>query len=98
MSSDEAPIPAPEGRREGLHFPCRFPLKAVGNAGAGFREHVVGLVRGHAPGLRDEDVRETPSRSGRFVSITVIIDADSQAQLDAIYLALKADPLVSVLL
>jgi len=96
--SDERIGMTPEARPGGLHFPCRFPLKAVGHAEAGFRDHVVALVRGHAPDLREEDVRETPSRSGRFVSVTVIFDADSQAQVDAIYLALKADPLVSVLL
>jgi uncharacterized protein len=89
---------AGDGRRQGLRFPCRFPLKAVGSAEAGFRERVIEVVRLHAPGLREEEVRETPSSSGRFVSVTVIIDADSQAQLDAIYLALKAEPMVSVLL
>ncbi len=97
MNEDRMGMDA-DGRREGLQFPCRFPLKVVGSAAAGFRERVVTLVRDHAPGLRDEDVRETPSRSGRFISVTVIVDADSQAQLDVIYLTLKADPMVSVLL
>ena len=32
-----------------------------------------------------EPVRSTPSRAGRFVSVTAVIEARSQEQLDAIY-------------
>jgi putative lipoic acid-binding regulatory protein len=33
----------------------------------------------------DEEVQITPSRAGNFVSITAVIEAESQSQLDAIY-------------
>jgi uncharacterized protein len=81
-----------------LRFPCRFPIKAVGEGGDVLRERVVAIVREHVAVLVEEDIWVKPSRAGRFVSVTVIVDANSQAQLDAIYLALKAEPLVSVLL
>lgn len=67
-----------------LSFPCDFPIKAMGEA-EGFDLLVVELVRRHAPDLRENAVQVRPSRNGRYVSVTVTIQAESQAQLDAIY-------------
>lgn len=97
MSIGESQVPT-DPRRSALKFPCRFPIKAVGEGGDALRARVVEIVRAHAPELDDEDIWVRPSRSGRFVSVTVIVAADSQAQLDAIYLALRAEPMVSVVL
>ena len=70
-----------------LEFPCRFPIKAMGRGNGAFEAIVVQIVRTHAelwPG-EDEPVRTNPSRNGNYVSVTVIVEATSQAQLDAIY-------------
>lgn len=72
-----------------LSFPCDFPIKAMGEA-EGFDLLVVELVRRHAPNLRENAVETRPSRNGRYVSVTVTIQAESQAQLDAIYQELSA--------
>jgi putative lipoic acid-binding regulatory protein len=72
-----------------LSFPCDFPIKAMGEA-EGFDLLVVELVRRHAPNLRENAVETRPSRNGRYVSVTVTIRAESQAQLDAIYQELSA--------
>jgi putative lipoic acid-binding regulatory protein len=42
-------------------------------------------VCSHAELWPGEPVRSTPSRAGRFVSVTAVVEARSQAQLDAIY-------------
>ena len=70
-----------------LEFPCRFPIKAMGRGNGAFEAIVVQIVRAHAelwPG-EDEPVRTKPSRNGNFVGVTVVVEATSQAQLDAIY-------------
>lgn len=68
-----------------LEFPCEFPIKAMGHADTDFAEQVWGIVTRHAPDTPTEQLRTTPSRKGRFVSVTVTIQARSRAQLDAIY-------------
>lgn len=73
-----------------LEFPCRFPVKIVGNDEAGFRAHARALVEAHTGPLAEEDVELRHSRNGRFVSLTVHVHAHSREQLDAIYESLSA--------
>lgn len=73
-----------------LRFPCDFPIKAMGADKEDFDVMVVGLVRRHAPDLRENAVAVRPSRNGRYVSVTVTVRAESQEQIDAIYRDLSA--------
>jgi putative lipoic acid-binding regulatory protein len=52
----------------------------------------------HAPDLDLNTVEVRQSRTGKYLSLTVTIRAQSRAQLDAIYLALTAHPMVKVVL
>ena len=72
-----------------LEFPCRFPIKAMGLAAADFDMLVVGIVRRHAPDLKESAVQSRSSRGGKYLSVTVTIEATSKDQLDAIYQALS---------
>jgi putative lipoic acid-binding regulatory protein len=65
-----------------LEFPCRFPIKAMGRQRDGFEQLVTRIVCTHAELWPGEAVRST---AGRFVSVTAVIEARSQEQLDAIY-------------
>ncbi len=71
-----------------LKFPCAFPIKAMGRSEAGFDDLVVEIVRKHAPDLREGAVKTRTSRQGKWISVTVTIQATSKRQLDAIYQAL----------
>lgn len=73
-----------------LEFPCRFPIKAMGRAGTSFDLLVVEIVRRHAPNLDEGAVALRESSGGKWVSVTVVIEATSRDQLDAIYLELTA--------
>jgi uncharacterized protein len=73
-----------------LEFPCRFPIKAAGRAGVGFEALVVEIVRRHAPDLDETLVSVRESSGGRWVSVTLIVQATSKGQLDAIYRDLSA--------
>ena len=71
-----------------LEFPCRFPIKAMGRNSDDFEEIVTAIVMTHAELWPHEPIRSAPSGEGNFVSITTVIEARSQSQLDAIYQAL----------
>ena len=68
-----------------LQFPCEFPIKARGRADVELDIVVMDIVRRPAPDLGEGSVRTRPSSEGRFVSVTVTVQATSRAQLDAIY-------------
>lgn len=81
-----------------LEFPCKFPIKMMGRDDDAFRESALQIIERHAGIVEDDAVRITPSSAGNFVSITVTIDAKSQAQLDDIYNDLSANSDVLVAL
>jgi putative lipoic acid-binding regulatory protein len=68
-----------------FEFPCQFPVKAMGKADLELDILVVEIVRRHAPDTKDEAVTSRPSKDGNFMAVTVIIEASSKQQLDAIY-------------
>jgi hypothetical protein len=68
-----------------LEFPCEFPIKMMGRDDPEFREAALEVIERHAGPVLEEAVRESFSRRGRFLSITVTITATSQQQLDDIY-------------
>jgi putative lipoic acid-binding regulatory protein len=84
--------------RSALEFPCTFPIKAMGPATGNFDALVVGIVRRHAPDITEAAVTVRPSAAGRYLAVTVTIQARSRAQLDAIYQDLVACDQVMVAL
>jgi putative lipoic acid-binding regulatory protein len=81
MDSDTSP----------LQFPCRFPIKAIGADTPEFKRLVIALVDAHIEPEQRESVHVNPSRGGRYLSVTVTIEARGREQLDNIYRALSAD-------
>jgi len=68
-----------------LQFPCLFPIKAMGKATEAFATLVVSIVRRHAPDPGEAAVAVRPSAGGKYLAVTVTIQAQNREQLDAIY-------------
>ena len=68
-----------------LKFPCQFPIKAMGKAGCELDITVVEIVRRHVPDLGEGAVYHRDSAQGNYTSVTVVVNATSRTQLDAIY-------------
>ncbi|MBT8040197.1 MAG: DUF493 domain-containing protein [Xanthomonadales bacterium] len=81
-------------RESAIEFPCRFPIKAMGRSADGFEATVVSLVRRHADlWVGDgKSVTTNDSRQGNYIAVTVVVEATSQDQLDAIYRDLTGCP------
>ncbi|EGV16626.1 YbeD family protein [Thiocapsa marina] len=73
-----------------LVFPCRFPIKAMGLADGDIEALVVEIVSRHAERPVAADVSARLSSGGKWVSVTLTVQAESRAQLDAIYCDLTA--------
>jgi len=75
-----------------LEFPCHFPIKAMGRNVPDLDGIIVEIVRRHVDDLHEGAVTTKESKGGKFISVTVNIEAQSKAQLDAIYTDINACP------
>ena len=73
-----------------LEFPCRWPVKAMVEAGEDSLREVLGVIARHAQLPDERDVTIRPSRHGRYESITVVIEAQSRRHLEIIYTEIRA--------
>jgi putative lipoic acid-binding regulatory protein len=62
----------------------------MGRSGTGLRDLVIQIIRRHASHLSSRAVTSRTSRHGNYVSVTAVVPATSQRQLDDIYRELTA--------
>lgn len=87
-----------DGKEEIFQFPCDFPIKVMGKAHPDFAETIMKVVETLAPDFDRSRVETRPSSGGNYTGLTVTINAQSRAQLDAIYMALTGHPMVKIVL
>ncbi len=75
-----------------LEFPCQFPVKAMGKSSDNFDALIVEIIRPHVDDIKEGDVSSKPSKGGKYTAVTVVINATSKQQLDAIYHSLTEHP------
>jgi putative lipoic acid-binding regulatory protein len=81
-----------------LDFPTSFPIKIMGRREGGFAQSVMEIVLKHAPDFQPATMEMRPSRQGKYISLTVTIEARSREQLDALYRELCDHPGVVMVL
>ena len=81
-----------------LTFPCSFPMKVMGRREDGFAQLVSDIVMKHAPDFDPATIEMRSSKQGRYLSLTVTIEAKSREQLDALYSELSGHPSVIMVL
>jgi putative lipoic acid-binding regulatory protein len=77
-----------------LEFPCQFAIKAMGKTNIEFDLLVIDIVGRHVPDLNEQSVTTRSSKDANYLAVTVMIQATSKTQLDAIYQDLSDHPLV----
>lgn len=75
-----------------FEFPCQFSIKAMGKSRNDFDAIVLEIIRRHVSDIREGAVTCRPSKTGTYTSVTVVIEASSREQLDAIYQGLTDSP------
>lgn len=80
-----------------ITFPCDFPIKIVSKANPdliphnNLEEFVSFIVHKHVPAMEYIPINKNMSTQGNYQSVTVIIKAENQTQLDNIYKDLTAN-------
>ena len=77
-----------------IEFPCEFPIKVMGKSHDDFIVCVTEIFDRHVPDFKKTQVKVRESGKGNYAAITVTIEAQSQQQLDNIYIDLSAHELV----
>ncbi len=91
-------LPDEPGTESLLTFPCVFPMKVVGRREDGFAQAVCEIVVKHAPDFHPETLEMRASKNGRYLSLTVTLNARSREQLDGLYGELSKHPMVMMVL
>jgi putative lipoic acid-binding regulatory protein len=81
-----------------LAFPTEFPIKIMGRREGNFAQGVMEIVLKHSPEFDPKTLEMRPSRKGKYLGITVTIQAKSREQLDGLYRELCDHPSVVMVL
>lgn len=88
----------PEPRASLIEYPSDFPIKIMGVMQDGFAQAIVDVVIRFDPSFHAGKMEMRPSSKGTYLSLTAIVRATSREQLDNLYRALSAHPMVKVVL
>lgn len=77
---------------EELEFPCEYPIKVFGLAGADFESQAIKAIQSQCHDMRVQLTDRKESEAGKYRSATIIITALSREQVDSIYKKLKTCP------
>ena len=94
----ESTLPPVSAAQSLIEYPSRFPIKVMGEKVEGFVGAVTGIARQFDPDFDAGTVELRPSSAGRYLGITITINATSREQLDELYRTLSTHPMVKVVL
>jgi len=81
-----------------IEYPSDFPIKVMGKSHPELRQTLTALVQQFDAAFDASTVEMRASKGGNYLGLTFTVRATSRAQLDALYRALHAHPMVSVVL
>lgn len=81
-----------------IEFPCDFPIKVMGETHVDFASEIVAAIQKLIPEFDANRVEMRGSSGGKYISLTCTVMVTSKPQLEDIYRALTAHPMVKVVL
>ena len=81
-----------------IEYPSDFPIKVMGATHADFAATIVDVVLEFDPTFHIGRMEVRPSPQGNYTGLTVTVRATSRVQLDDLYRALHAHPMVKIVM
>jgi uncharacterized protein len=81
-----------------IDYPSDFPIKVMGKQDPALAQALTDVVTTYDPDFDPSTVEIRMSTAGNYVGLTFTVRATSREQLDSLYRALHAHPMVSVVL
>lgn len=83
---------------EVMQFPMDFPVKVMGLNEADFPDIVADIARTVFPNFDNSKTKTVLSSNRKYISVNIVVHAESKAQLDDLYRAITSHPKVKVAL
>ncbi len=81
-----------------IEYPSDFPIKVMGPTHEDFAATIIDVVLEFDPTFHIGRLEVRPSAKGNFTGLTVTVRAISRVQLDELYRALSAHPMVKIVM
>lgn len=81
-----------------IEFPCDFPIKVMGETHADFSKEMIKAIQSVIASFDASQIEMRGSSGGKYISLTCTVNATSKLQLDDVYRALTAHPMVKFVL
>jgi putative lipoic acid-binding regulatory protein len=81
-----------------IEYPSDFPIKVMGATHEDFAATIVDVVLEFDPTFHIGRMEVRPSAQGNYTGLTVTVRATSRVQLDDLYRALSAHPMVKIVM
>jgi uncharacterized protein len=91
-----SPCPPPEESL--IEYPCDFPIKVMGAQVDGFVAAMTEVARRFDPAFSPDTIEQRPSKTGKYLGLTLTVHVTDREQLDNLYRALTSHPMVKIVL
>jgi len=100
MSTPELPeaSPAPSRAESLIEYPSKFPIKVMGTNVEGLVHAITSITLQFDPDFDATTIELRESKGGKYLGVTVTVNATSREQLDELYRTLSTHPMVKVVL
>ena len=100
MSTPAPPeeVPAISRAESLIEYPCKFPIKVMGTKVDGLVHAITAITLQFDPDFDAATIELRESKGGKYLGVTVTVNATSREQLDELYRTLSTHPMVKVVL
>ena len=81
-----------------IEYPCLFPIKVMGLKVDGLVHAISVVAKALDPAFDASTIELRESKGGKYLGVTIHVNATSRSQLDEIYRTLSTHPMVKVVL
>jgi putative lipoic acid-binding regulatory protein len=81
-----------------IEYPCKFPIKVMGTKVDGLVHAITSITQQFDPAFDASSIELRESKGGKYLGVTVTVNATSREQLDELYRTLSTHPMVKVVL
>jgi putative lipoic acid-binding regulatory protein len=81
-----------------IQYPCQFPIKVMGLKVDGLVAAITHVAKQFDPAFDASTIELRESAGGKYLGVTITINATSREQLDEVYRTLSTHPMVKIVL
>ncbi len=81
-----------------IEYPSKFPIKVMGEKVDGLVHAITAITLQFDPDFDAATIELRESKGGKYLGVTVTVNATSREQLDELYRTLSTHPMVKVVL